>query len=304
MKKLIILIVILGSLIVTNILINNDNAQKKKDSLTLSKAISLEMPLSSFEIIKNDNKIKLAKKEFCYEIISIDYCANDTKVNFLKKFLTNKVKDIYENNKENLRRLGFSNIEKSNSIIINNAKTLIFGNINQYNEIYVLQANKIYKVNYYKGMLETTTRYWADKSKPILALVETDEFDVEIWDIKNAKLCKKIKHNDFLSGTKYSTLRNTFFDLYPSDINKMDFFIRLNTTIHEHEGKEKKILKGITESAMTVRFKDSLTGKGFKDQNIAIWKEGHVVYVSGPNDNLKFAIPNSVYDNINFYCKK
>jgi hypothetical protein len=55
---------------------------------------------------------------------------------------------------------------------------------------------------------------------------------------------------------------------------------------------------------MTVRFKDSLTGKGFKDQNIAIWKEGHVVYVSGPNDNLKFAIPNSVYDNINFYCKK
>ena len=240
MKKLIILIVILGSLIVTNILINNDNVQKKKDSLTLSKAISLEMPLSSFEIIKNDNKIKLTKKEFCYEIISIDYCANDTKVNFLKKFLTNKVKDIYENNKENLRRLGFNNIEKSNSIIINNAKTLIFGNINQYNEIYVLQENKIYKVDYFKGMLETTTRYWADKSKPILALVETDEFDVEIWDIKNAKLCKKIKHNDFLSGTKYSTLRNTFFDLYPSDINKMDFFIRLNTTIHEHEGKEKK----------------------------------------------------------------
>lgn len=304
MKKLIILIAILGSLIVTNILVNNDNTQRKKESLTLSKAIALEMPLSSFEIIKNDNKIKLTKKELCYEIESIDYCANNTKVNFLKKFLTNKVKDIYENNKENLVRLGFNNIEKSNSLIINNKKTLIFGNINQYNEIYVLQANKIYKVDYYKGMLEITTRYWVDKSKPILSVVETDEFNVEIYSIKSGELCEVITHDDFLSGTKHSTLRNTFFDLYPSDINKRGLIYQPSNTIDQYKDKERKIFESFIESGMWLSLRDSHSGYSFKNNTIDIWKEDHVVYASERSGNLKFVIPNSVYDNINFYCKK
>jgi len=304
MKKLIIITIVLMSLLVANILVNNDKTLTEKKSLSLSEAINIKLPPTSFEIITNDNKIQLIKSNNCYNIKSINYCADTKKVNFLKKFLSNKVKDIYENNKENLARLGFNNIEKSNSIIINNKKTLIFGNINQYNEIYVLQANKIYKVDYYKGMLEITTRYWVDKSKPILSAVETDEFNVEIYSIKSGELCEAITHNDFLSGTKHSTLRNTFFDLYPSDINKKGLTYHASKTIDQYKGKERKIFESFIESGMWLSLRDSNTGYSFKNNTIDIWKEDHVVYASERSGNLKFVIPNSVYDNINFYCKK
>ena len=76
-----------------------------------------------------------------------------------------------------------------------------------------LQADKIYKVEYFQGIFETTSKYWADKSSVLLPFVETDEFTVQI--IKHngsnkAIRCKFIEQRDF-SDTKYSTLRNSFF---------------------------------------------------------------------------------------------
>ena len=302
MKKLIIITAILGSLIAANILINNDNSQSKKDTPTLSEAIALEVPASSFEIIKSDNKINLMKKEFCYEIKSIAYCADDEKVQFLKKFLSNKVKDIYENNTENLSRLGFNNTEKSSSIIINDQKTLLFGNINKYNEVYVLQANRIYKVDYYKGILETTTKHWVDKSKPLLPYVETDEFDVRItkWTPSGypPEHCKTVSHKDFSLDTKYSILRNTFFDLHPSDIER------------NNSAKNLKSLQ--SESNDVIHIAVTITNHHNRkiEDLFYIWKEKHLVYakdrpVSNNKDIiLNSVIPNSVFDNINIFCKK
>jgi hypothetical protein len=83
MKKLFIIIAILGSLIIANILINTENSESKKDIQTLSEAINLAELTLSFEIFQKDNKIKLIKKDYCYEIESIGYCADDVKVQLL-----------------------------------------------------------------------------------------------------------------------------------------------------------------------------------------------------------------------------
>ena len=65
----------------------------------------------------------------------------------------------------------------------------------------------------------------------------------------------------FLSGTKYSTLRNTFFDLYPSDINKMDW-----TFQYEYECKDcmKKYNKDITLLSKSL---DKKTGQKVMKRN-------------------------------------
>ena len=62
MKKLFIIIAILGSLIIANILINTEYSESKKDIQTLSEAINLAELTLSFEILQKDNKIKLIKK--------------------------------------------------------------------------------------------------------------------------------------------------------------------------------------------------------------------------------------------------
>ena len=290
MKKLFIIIAILGALIIANILINTENSESKKDIQTLSEAINLVELTLSFEILQKDNKIKLTKKDYCYEIESIDYCADDAKVQLLHKFIGSKVKDTYENREENLIRLGFDNSKNISSMIINENKNLFFGNINQYNEIYVLQENKIYKVDYYKGMLEISTKQWIDKSKPIINIMESDEFNITIHEKHAVDPCANILHKDLVLDKKFSILRNSFLDLYASDVKLMPLEYSLKVV------KNDSLFTGYLRSPHSKKILNSFM----------IWKEDHLVYFapSMNNPNLAFVVPNSVYKNIDIYCKK
>ncbi|MDC0482494.1 DUF4340 domain-containing protein [Gammaproteobacteria bacterium] len=292
MKKLLIIIAILSSLIIANILVKTENSELDKDIKTFSEEINLLELASSFEIFKKDNKIKLTKKSSCYKIKSIDYCADSKKVQLLKKFLSGNVKDIYENREENLMRLGFDNVENKSTMIINGNKTLFFGNINQYNEIYVLQEDNIYKVDYYKGILETTTKQWIDKSKPIINTVENDKFNILIHKKAKLKPCSNISHKDLITDKKFSTLRNTFFDLYASDVK---------ATPNEYYVNVVK-----NDSLFTIYLESSNSKKNLN--HFMIWKEDHLVYfaesVSDKLPKFAFVVPNSVYDNISIFCKK
>ncbi len=294
MKKLIIITIVLMSLIVANILINNDKTLTEKNTLSFSEAINIKLPLTSFEIITNDNKIQLIKSNNCYNIKSINYCADTKKVNFLKKFLSNKVKDIYENNKENLDRLGFNNTKKNSLIILDERVTLIFGKLNQYNEIYILVANKIYKVDYYSSILETSTKLWIDKSKPILNLTENDEFHIKIYKKRDERNpCANISHINLISDIKFSNLRNTFFDLYAADVKLL----------------KRDAVEDDNEMFYTVHIEDAnkktKTGsKGFNRMlyNLEVWKYKHTAYLMLATELPLFVIPNSVYENIKSYC--
>ena len=296
MKKIFIIVAILSSLIIANILINTENSESKKDIQTLSEAINLVELTLSFEILQKDNKIKLIKKDYCYKIESIDYCADHTKVQLLNKFIGSKVKDTYDDREENLIRLGFDNSKNISSMIINGNKTLFFGNINQYNEIYVLQANKIYKVDYYKGMLEISTKHWIDKSKPIINIVESDEFNIMIHEKNAVDSCASVSHKDLVLDKKFSILRNSFLDLYASDVRLMPLeYLR-------------KVVKN--DSLFTGVLKSPHSKKIL--HKFMIWKEGHLVYFAAENmitslslyPNLAFVVPNSVYKNLDIYCKK
>lgn len=287
MKKLFIVITILGSLVIANILINTDRFNTKKVTENLSDVIFLDKTLFSFEIINKGKKIKLIEKESCYKIKSINYCADDKKVQLLKKFLTGEVKDTYENTKENLNRLGFTNEVGSIEMVINSNRTLLFGNINQYNEVYVSQLNKIYKVDYFEGVLETFTGHWINKSNPILPLLENDEFDIEILnlDISKKRNCASISHKELVNDNNFSTLRNAFFDLYASDI----------------KNNWKEAINARSQK-MKIVFTSSITKKIIFD--VIIWKKDHLVYLSKVTGDVNFVIPNSVYDNVSIYCKK
>ena len=287
MKKLFIVITILGSLVIANILINTDRFNTKKVTENLSDVIFLDKNLFSFVIINKGKKIKLIEKESCYKIKSINYCADDKKVQLLKKFLTGEVKDTYENTKENLNRLGFTNEVGSIEMVINSNRTLLFGNINQYNEVYVSQLNKIYKVDYFEGVLETFTGHWINKSNPILPLIENDEFDIEILnlDISKKRNCASISHKELVNDNNFSTLRNAFFDLYASDI----------------KNNWKEAINARSQK-MKIIFTSSITKKIIFD--VIIWKKDHLVYLSKVTGDVNFVIPNSVYDNVSIYCKK
>ena len=281
MKKLIIIIVTLGFLIVANILTNSNNPSLKKHTATLSEVVDLETPISSFSISINKNKINLIDDGTCYKIKSIGYCADDKKIQLFKRFLSNKVNDIYENTQENIKRLGFNSPTNNKVIVINNNKTLIMGKINQYSEIYIQQTNKIYKVNFNKDMLQTNNKEWIDKSKTIIDLAESDKFNIDINVNRNN--CASIQHKNLIKDKKFSALRNSFFDLYASDVKPLnmkndDLFF----TIHIKTSNNKDIIG-----------------------HFSIWKEDHLVYLVKSNTpSLKFVIHNLVYDNISTYCKK
>ena len=293
MKKLIVILIILGVLIVANVITKDEDSQSKINMPSLAQAISLELSVSNYKIINDNNKIILITNGSCYEIQNLDYCADFSKIQLLQKFLQSKVKDIYDKTTENLNRLGFKNEKVNRLLVINNTKTLVFGNTNKYNEIYVLQADKIYKVDYFQGIFETTSKYWADKSAVLLPFVDTDKFTVQIIkQIGNNKAsrCKFIEQRDF-SDIKYSTLRNSFFDLYASNVKRLrekDESLFFNTGI-------------------SVLFDHPYTGEEM--YSFEIWKDDHLVYFSSKysenkKNNLKYTIPNSVYENISVYCKK
>ena len=288
MKKLIILFGIIGVLVIVNLLFNNKNSNLEKNSQTLAETIFLEKPLTSIIISKDNNQIRLVKKsvDSCFEIVNLDYCVDNKKLQLLKKFISNDVKDIYEKNEDNLKRLGFKNNKNNISLVVNN-KRLYFGNINKYNEVYVLQENTIYKIEYIEGILETTSSFWFDKSVPLLSLVETDEFDIEIYNsiANDLNECAIMKHNENGITTNHLTLRNSFFDLYPSDAKKIDSF---------DDGKK----------LLLIKIKDPNSNKEIF--NFFIWKEEHVTYFleTYPKKHwLKFHIPNSVYENVKSYCQ-
>jgi len=87
MKKLIILISIVGILVVVNVLFNNKNFSSEKNTQTLGEAILLEEPLTSIVISKNNNQITLVKKspDSCYEIVNLDYCVDNKKISITQK---------------------------------------------------------------------------------------------------------------------------------------------------------------------------------------------------------------------------
>ncbi len=293
MKKLIVILIILGVLIVANIIIKNEDSQSNINMPSLAQAISLELSVSSYKIINDKNKIILITNGSCYKIQNLDYCADFSKIQLLQKFLQSQVKDIYDKTSENLNRLGFKNEKLNSSIVINNTKTLVFGNTNKYNEIYVLQSDKIYKVDYYQGIFETTSKYWVDKSAVLLPFVDTDKFTVQIIEhIGNnkAKRCELIEQRDF-SDIKYSTLRNSFFDLYASDVTRL-------------REKDESLF---FDTGISVLFDHPYTGEEM--YSFEIWKDDHLVYFASKysenkKNNLKYTIPNSVYENISVYCKK
>ena len=293
MKKLIVILIILGVLIVANIIIKNEDSQSNINMPSLAQAISLEPSVSSYKIINDKNKIILITNGSCYKIQNLDYCADFSKIQLLQKFLQSKVKDIYDKTTENLNRLGFKNETVNSSIVIDNTKTLIFGNTNKYNEMYVLQSDKIYKVDYYQGIFETTSKYWADKSEVLLPFVDTDKFTVQIIEhIGNnkTKRCELIEQSD-LSDTKYSTLRNSFFDLYASDVTRL-------------REKDESLF---FDMGISVLFDHPYTGEEM--YSFEMWKDDHLVYFASKysenkKNNLKYTIPNSVYENISVYCKK
>ena len=292
MKKLIIIIAILGALVIANILINTDNSDAKKFNKTLLEAIDSTDLALSFEILVNGSKLKLVKRESCYEIQSIDYCADNKKVQLLKNFLNNDVEDMYENTSENLDRLGFNNINNKSSIVINDSKILSFGNINQYSKIYVLYSNIIYKVHYYKSILKTSSKDWIDKSSPIINTVESDEFNIMIHEKTEINPCAKIIHRDLISDKKFSTLRNSFFDLYASDVKK------ISISSYDEISKSNSLIKVYFENPYSKNIVNFFM----------IWREDHLVYFAERKSlilpSLAFVIPNSVYDNISIYCKK
>ena len=288
MKKIIVILVVLVSLVVVNMLINKNSSDTKNDYPTLSEAIGKnEAFLSTLEIINNNSKIKFLKKDSCYVIESINYCADSKKINSLKKFFNNNIKDIYVKNEKNLRRLGFldeeDNLNLSAFVITIGYEILHIGNINEYGEAYVLHADKIYKVDYYKGLSDISTNKWIDKSEPIITILDSDKFDVEISRIGKPGCI--IKHEKMLSHSEYSTLRNSFFDLYANDVVKLDEFEYLDTlskaiSIKLHHQGKKKIFD--------------------------IWKEDHLIYmfVIGDGMDNAYIIPNAVYENIiNVNCK-
>ena len=293
MKKLIVISIILGVLVVANIIIKNEDPRSKINMPSLAQAISLELSISNYKIINDNNKIVLITNGSCYEIQNLDYCADFSKIKLLQKFLQSNVRDIYDKTTENLNRLGFKNEKINSSIVINNTKTLVFGNTNQYNEIYVLQSDKIYKVDYFQGIFETTSKYWADKSVVLLPFVDTDKFTVQIIKhIGNNKVtrCEFIEQRDF-SDIKYSTLRNSFFDLYASDVTRL-------------REKDESLF---FDTGISVLFDHPYTGE--EVYSFEIWKDDHLVYFSSKyseneKNNLKYTIPNSVYENISVYCKK
>jgi hypothetical protein len=304
MKKLSIIIVIAIVLITANILFSDNSSKIKKRTPSLAEVINMSGSIISFEIKNKDKKLKLLDKFYlayeknsCFGIESINYyCADNKKISLLEKFLNSNIKDSYENNAQNLERLGFDPKGNTFTLIITtssdsdisttNKKTLFFGNINDFNEVYVLQGSRIYKIDFFKGLLEVNTKYWIDRSKPIISFVDTDEFDVQVKLVTSNKSfsCASLKHKDLVLKPEYSSLRNTFFDLYATDVVKI---------VGSNKNHEDEILVSLINSNTNKKY------------FIRIWKENFLVYLAldsaAPN---VFIIPNSVYDNVKSYCNK
>ena len=301
MKKLITLILLLAILVVANFIFNDESSKIKKDMQTLAEAIDLSGQVISIEINNNGETLKMVDKSFvgypksnsCFGIEKINlYCADEKKINLFNKFLNNYIKDIYENTEENINRLGFNDKNNEISIIIktdnnkSNRKTLFFGNINNFSEVYVLQSNKIYKVNFLDGIFNIDTKFWIDKSKPIISLLESDEFDIKISKGSSDKFssCELLKHKDLVMKPENSILRNSFIDLYASDV----------LTLQESK------IRSEAEFLLTLRILSSN-----KKAYIRMWRRDYLVYMAFANNSQDvFVIPSSVYDNINSYCEK
>jgi hypothetical protein len=139
-------------------------------------------------------------------------------------------------------------------------------------------------------MLDIATKQWIDKSKPIISLLETDEFDIEIVG------CDTFEHKNLVLNSKYSILRNSFFDLYASDVKMMS-----DDDLDSDFAKKYNIL-------VVILFPHS---KNKESVIFHIWKEKHLVYLMNASgvtwditSNQAFNIPNSVYKNLDIFCKK
>ena len=132
-----------------------------------------------------------------------------------------------------------------------------------------------------------------------MPVLEDDEFDITITYIHNYPSnteCAALKHSDIILNTKHFALRNSFFDLYASDIEY--------NNINIHHNTERRKLQNL----ILLSFNNTHTGD-FMHQ-FYIWKDEQSTYFQETGNrrekrlNMKFIIPNSVYDNIISYCKK
>ena len=92
-----------------------------------------------------------------------------------------------------------------------------------------------------------------------------------------------MKHKEIVLTTKHSALRNSFIDLYPSDATRDGYpYVKDD------------------ESYMI------LLSSANRDNSsiISIYQEEHLTYGIIDQSDLRFVIPNSVYNNVKSYCKK
>ncbi|MBT7542928.1 MAG: hypothetical protein HN613_02595 [Gammaproteobacteria bacterium] len=289
MKKIIVIIAALVSLVIANMFINKSYVNNNEESSTLYEAIGIVSP-NLIVIKKDDNELILKREDLSsdYGIPSIHFLADRQKTQSLQRFLNNKVKDVYENNTENLRRLGFNLKKKEHKITINNTKTLWIGNVNKYNEVYILQANKIYKVDYFQDLSDISTKNWVLKYD-LLELKDTDEFDIRIGGSED--LCT-IKHKDMVFHPELSIIRNSFIDLYFSDV----FFLNEDSVmLHEMDNH---VWRGLGSESYTLEYPEK---KSFR---FTITKAKDIVYFRYKDIPFLYRIPNAVADNLNNACEK
>jgi hypothetical protein len=112
----------------------------------------------------------------------------------------------------------------------------------------------------------------------------------------NSKIqCESVSSNNGANAdqkldNEFSILRNSFLDLYASDVKLMPLEYLLKVV------KNDSLFRGYLKSPYSKKILYSFM----------IWKEDHLVYFapSVDNPNLAFVVPNSVYKNIDTYCKK
>ncbi len=104
--------------------------------------------------------------------------------------------------------------------------------------------------------------------------------------------CTNFLHEDLVLDKKFSILRNSFLDLYASDVKLMPLEYLLKVV------KNDSLFRGYLRSPDSKKILNTFM----------IWKEDHLVYFAPSmplmNPNLAFVVPNSVYKNIDIYCKK
>ena len=311
MKKILIPLIIVSVLLIANFYVSEDS----EENIVELKILNFLEDYDFFDIrIQKDNRrLEIKNEKNCYEIVPINYCADDKKIALIKTFLSmSKVKAEYEINEENLRRLGFDKTEHDHLIVINGKKILKIGKVNDFNEVYLLADNRRYKVQYNQGLSDISTKKWISKAIPIVNYPNNSN-DSPLLSIKIYKPGKyakeecRFERDEMVlyenSDPVFSNVRNTFRDLYPDDVIAVS--AEEMNEIYGPKGNKRSILIRIHEDTKNILPKY----KNFPQPVFRIWKSEHLVYMAKSSDrmqgkNIIYKVPNVVYDNLNTACEK